>query len=91
MQVPESSEENSQMPIRLYVVVPACLNYRTVISNMLRKIFKRLLSKCKFVNSATICEECSKVLCGYSIYNSVKNLYVCVCGNYRQCVGEGSW
>jgi hypothetical protein len=46
---------------------------------MLLKIFKRLLSKCKFVNSATICEECSKVLCGYGIHESVTNLYMCVC------------
>lgn len=78
VQVTESSEEKSQMPIRFYVVISSCLNYRTVISNMLRKILQRLLSKCKYVDSATVCEKCSKVLRGYSIYNSVTNLSVCV-------------
>jgi len=62
MQVPESSKDYSQMPIRFYVVVPACLNYRTVISNMLCQILKRLVGKCKYVNSATIYEDFSKVL-----------------------------
>jgi hypothetical protein len=66
------------MPIRFYVVVPSCLSYKTVIYNMLCKILKRLLSKCKYVNSATICEKCSKVFRGYSIYNSVTNLSECV-------------
>jgi len=78
MHVVESSEEKSQMPISFYVFVPACLNYRTVISNMLCKILKRVLSKCKYVNSTNICEECSKVLWGYSIYNSAIILSVCV-------------
>ena len=50
------------MPIRFYVVVPACLNYRTVISNMLCEIIKRLFGKYKYVNGVTICEEFSKVL-----------------------------